>query len=692
MNYEIDRGIIKTKEGIPELPRWFCDDLVAFQVDRFGISGAEYFNQTTKGDVRVFIADMFGGIRFFLEDMGVNYPQNLKNTTILPFGFQAEWKYGNHTFRYEQRAVNNCLCISITPEKMEKDLKFVMEFYDGLCLITRKDGDFRFLNRGVERKWQEWKFEEGFLKGGYNEDGKETQICIGTNLGNHYQKREIGVEKKYIIKSYVLEEKKRYEIVIAFDTSSENAYKRAIQTLNCSGKYTQAQDSRYQKVIDRAPVLKSPYESLNNFFALAPLYHESCKVLSVPGAVRAKTEHYWVWGWDGMSSCFTYTYWGDADFIPEVLQMYQDTADSEKGFAHCFHRDMTHRETSMIAAQGFYINLLYQHFINDGNISPYYEFARKLFYMIKSTEVADLGLCEGYSLMPDFREVIDETGHDLSSFNNSSLYCAVCAMKILAQHMQDGEAESDAAGMIERMENNFERLLFDHEKGWFYTSADSKTLEPRKVYCANSIKWDNQFCAKLVKGKESKILEFFEKNFVCEPGLRPLPVWGKGYDADSNQAHCWWPSNGEIYSRLVNAENRKDLIDKWIGWISHWTDKLMCPEGIDCYMNISDVPADSFNSINGAWQAYSMRAWYEAAVHSVVGVDIDAEGLNFYPYDGEEMSLEGMHYGDKILDIYLKGSGRKIRQIVLNGKIVRENCKITKDMLEKRNTIEVVRC
>ena len=57
-------------------------------------------------------------------------------------------------------------------------------------------------------------------------------------------------------------------------------------------------------------------------------------------------------------------------------------------------------------------------------------------------------------------------------------------MKILAQHMQDGEAEGDAAGMIERMENNFERLLFDHEKGWFYTSADSQTLEPRKVYCA----------------------------------------------------------------------------------------------------------------------------------------------------------------------------------------------------------------
>lgn len=125
------------------------------------------------------------------------------------------------------------------------------------------------------------------------------------------------------------------------------------------------------------PVLESPYPELNNFFALAPLYHESCKVQSEPGAIRAKTEHYWVWGWDGMSSSFAYAYWDDVDFMAKMLKLYQQSADPEKGIGHWFARDMSHIETSPIPAQGFYISLLYQFYLNGGDITPYYDFAKR---------------------------------------------------------------------------------------------------------------------------------------------------------------------------------------------------------------------------------------------------------------------------------------------------------------------------
>ena len=182
------------------------------------------------------------------------------------------------------------------------------------------------------------------------------------------------------------------------------------------------------------------------------------------------------------------------------------------------------------------------------------------------------------------------------------------------------------------------------------------------------------------------------KDFVCSPGLRPFPVWGIAYDADSNQAHSYWPAHSETYTRLVNIENRNDLMEQFIGWVSYWTDLLTCPEGINCYVDTLTPEADDYNSLNGAWQAYSMRAWYEAIVHNVVGVEIDLDGLTFHPYSGAEMSLEGLHYREKIIDIHMKGSGQGIKQITVNGQVIRNADKVSNDILDAKNVIIVERC
>ena len=605
----------------------------------------------------------------------------------MPYGFCGEWHHKNYVFAYEQRIINNCIFICLKPNcEFEDDLRVSAEFYDNWSLITRSDGDNRYRS-GVERIWRGWSFDGKYLKNSYSENNNETHIAMGSAGDLKYINRSIG-NPKHILSA---ECRGEYIFAIAFDISDEKAEKRLKDTLNNYGSYINMQNERYKKVMDNMPVLESPYKSLNNFFALAPLYHESCKVQSVKGAVRAKTEHYWVWGWDGMSSSFAYAYWGDADFIAELLEMYKETADPEKGIGHWFARDMSHIETSMIPAQGFYISLLYQYYLNGGDISPYYEFAKKIFGIIAETECNGIGLCEGYSLVPDFRETILENGHDLSAFNNSSLYCAVCAMTLLSKKMGDASTERQASELAKRIKENFGKILFDEEKGFFAASADSNTLERREVYMSPSIKWDNLYCYDLVKENQKQIVEFFENNFICECGIVFTPTWDKAYDADANQLHCYWPSNGECYTRLINFENRKDLIEKVIAWISCWTDILMCPEGIDCYDNINEPKPDGWNAVNGTWQAYSMRAWYEAAVHSIVGVDFDQDGMNIYPYDGEEMTLKNLHFAGKTFDLYMKGSGCNIKKIVLNGKAIKPVGRIAIDEFDSHNTVEIVR-
>lgn len=421
MEHQVREGKIISEKGIPHLPRWFCDDRVAMEVDKHGISKVEYFNKTTRGQEKVFVDDMWGGMRFFIERNGYHYGQNLTHCELTPYGFRGVWEYEGFLFDYDQRVINDSVFVAITPQRdIPADIRFAAEHYDAWRLITRRDGDVRYTS-GVERVWGQWEFDGCLQSIQYQEGTGFTGVAIGSNAPIDYVHRPIGFQK-HILTIGPMCAGQTYLFVMAFDESQEKARQRAAQTLAGYETYIEKQEQRYRRVYENSPVLESGNQSLNNFFALAPLYHESCKVPSVPGAVRAKTEHYWVWGWDGMSSSFAYAYWGDGDYIPQMLERYMVSADPEKGIGHKFARDMSHIETSMIPAQGFYISLLYQHHLNGGDIMPYYAFAKRIYQLILSTEVKGTGLCRGYSLVPDFRETILENGNDLSAFNNSSSY------------------------------------------------------------------------------------------------------------------------------------------------------------------------------------------------------------------------------------------------------------------------------
>ena len=691
MSYTIEKGKIKSENSVPYLPRWFCDDLVTFEIDKFGISKAEYFNRKTNGSEKIFIDDMWGGMRFYIEENGYNRKQNLKDCEIMPYGYNAEWHYKESIFEYEQRVLNNTICTVIKPVELKnKNLKFAAEFYDSWRFIPFKHGDFRYIDK-AERVWNDWTYENNELNTFCVEgDINGTYVTIKCKKKCTYMKRALGFTKN-IIRTNEMELGEEIIIAIAFDDSKEGAEERAEYTVKNYKKLSEKQNKRYDKIMNSSPILESPYTSLNNFFKLAPLYHESCKIPSVPGGLHAKTEHYWIWGWDGMTSSFAYAYWGDVDFINDMLRMYMDTADKNGVIGHWFARDMSHIEPSPIPAQGFYLSLLYQYHLNGGDISEYYGFAKSIFETIAKSEACGIGLCRGYSLIPDFRETILENGNDLSAFNNSSLYCAVCAMKELAETQGDIKMQCKAAELAEKMKVNFPRILFDEEKGFFVSSADAVTLEKRKVFMSPSIKWDNLFCRDLITGKQKQLLEFFEKNFVCECGIMYAPVWGVGYDEDANQMHCYWPANSECFARLANFENRKDLIEKLISWVECWTDILMCPEGIDCYDNVNEPKPDAWNSENGTWQAYSLRAWYEVIVHSVVGIDFAGNGMNIYPYSGEEMNLKNLHYNRKVFDIYMKGSGTNVNEVILNGKSLGSVRNIPMNSFKDINSVEIIR-
>jgi len=162
-------------------------------------------------------------------------------------------------------------------------------------------------------------------------------------------------------------------------------------------------------------------------------------------------------------------------------------------------------------------------------------------------------------------------------------------------------------------------------------------------------------------------MNFIEKNLISNVGLREVPLWNESFDGDGNQLHCWFTANTQFFIRTANENNRADLLDKFRGWVEYWTSQLTCPEAINYYAENSKPERERWNSMPGVWQMFGIKEWYLSVIHGIVGVDAGPGGITFYPYDGDEMELKGFHCLGKQFDIAMKGSGKYISEIDVNG-------------------------
>ena len=248
-----------------------------------------------------------------------------------------------------------------------------------------------------------------------------------------------------------------------------------------------------------------------------------------------------------MTSNESSIYWGDSELVRDMLDCMEKYADS-KGVAHAFTRAMVNCDPAAPPAQGMYITLLDHYRVSGGAYQKHNEFAKRIFKMIADTEVRETGLCKGTSLYPDFRDLIHETGNDISCFNNTVSYCAIRSMEALARDMKDSETEQRAKALGDRMQSNFQDVMFNKKFGFFDSSVEADTYEQRGVPSNNNIKWENNYCKDLIKGKEAECLKFYQDNLICEAGIRPMPTWSDCWDIDSNQLHCWWTVMSEFYT------------------------------------------------------------------------------------------------------------------------------------------------
>ncbi len=714
MKTTIKNGAVCTKKGFPVSPFWICDKRLAFSYDESGINRVEYFLSTAKDSNRiVFKRGIFDCFRISIAKKGKRYSPEYQNVHIHPYGMEADWFVEGAFYAVGVYAVDGNMVFTLDGEE---DCDFRLTFFENTQLIPAFNGDLESRDYDLNRKWKAWEVNGNALYGGFEETKKEEvqqkldveesvlNDALYERVSSVKQELRLGIispqgavfsrSKLNVRREITVAHKKRSIIAVVFSADNEDIVEKTQAYVKQVEKSLVAQRERYKALVNRLPIVKTPYKGINDFCKIAPLYHESLKG-DIAGAVRAKTTHYWYWGWDSMiANKGTLACWKDTETVKSMLYLYKESAHPEKGIGHWFRFDNSIKQYMALAAQGFYISLFgdYIDYTQDmDTLKEIYPFAKRIFERILSTESKVKGLFIGSSLFPDFPECLHETGRDLSLFNNTVAYNAVRQMEVLASLYGDTQTAQIAKETAKATEENLFPLFYDERQGYFVMSVDADTLEKRDCYSICGYFWDSRYHEDLLGKYADKCMRFVKEYGVGKLAFRSYPLFDSTYDSDANQLHTTWGAVEEVILRLAKYADESKIIEQWIKKVGLWTDNLTCPEGDSYEFETTEVVFDRWNSEPGTWQAYTIRKWYELAIGVVCGITIDIGGIEFsVPHC--TYSIGNIWVKDYELFIKTQGEGEHVSAIKLNGKLIQGTQKIPVDNLlkDKKNQITLM--
>ena len=326
MNYFLKDRKVFSKKGIPNNSIYFCDGRLAFSFDDQGIKEIRYFMPFSKSpNPLLFKRKIFDCFRCYAEKDGLRYTPDLTNVTIYPFGLSSDWNIEGKIFKLMIYAVNECVFFLFDGDET---YDFAVSFYEETQVLTHADSDFETFDYGLKRTWESWRQAEEGWETRVTEEGEDKKFTLKIKLlgGNISRVIKSKVNSRYTV--YTKGDGRFIAIIFGEDTDKflirENEVKDNYR------KLIEKQLNRYTNVISHIPQLYCDEGGIENFVALAPLYHESLKPLDVSGCVRAQTARYWVWGWDTMVSNDSTLLFDNPKYIKCMLDYFEEVADTEK--------------------------------------------------------------------------------------------------------------------------------------------------------------------------------------------------------------------------------------------------------------------------------------------------------------------------------------------------------------------------
>ncbi len=449
------------------------------------------------------------------------------------------------------------------------------------------------------------------------------------------------------------------------------------------------QEARFAAVESTSPVLDSPRPGLAQFFDQTPSYLEAVKVHDIPGAIRARDVHYWVWGWDSWIYGRAHLYAGDTKFVKDMIRLHAAQATQKYGLIHSFNRQMNIGIRTPWPAQGMFISLVYDYLAFTGDkalVEEVFPLLKSIATRILDLEDTETGIPIEWALFPDNPEQVGQTGNDLTAFNTGFWYGALCGMDHLAGVMNDPIAERCRTAAV-RIEKNFLRVFQDPETGTLVDSVDVESRETRRCFPLWAHTWAYQFERDIVPADSTDaIAAFVDKHQVTkEMGNLILPLWDSHW-GQNIQFGCWWSFFDAMVLRILCASGKTAAVNRWFDCVEHCMTYHYVPEGAHAY----DAVEEPYPDMPGSWFTAGAKAWYVGLIESLVGVRVDAGGLTVDPADLPPTGITGLRWGSRSFSVMTTGAGPYIECLQVDGRRIDGTHKLPAGAAEFE-TLEIMR-
>jgi hypothetical protein len=694
------------KSGIELSQVCFSGGRVAASIaNHGGLTHVDYFGEQRLGESRLFNGHAISAwTQLFRLCLGIGdnlYYLTFANTEFFPFGYTSHFTAEGVTVRHGLYLLNDALVYRLEVLRNARRRRAISAVLFQMNSATRVDKSTRIWT-GFEAISPDNLWEATVI----DQHTKPSKAQGNFGLNKTFPTEQVMRSETYV--AVTSDRALRFENLNHFKNTLRSArFSREATFCVVLGHTDQTRfHQRAQSLRKSAPAevdkllagyresLKKPAISFSNpavqsCVANTRAMLNAAKPKDIPGGLRGANNGYWIWAWDSFVYSHTYLLLRDDAFPAEMLEFYKRHSDPEIGIAHAFTLDQKPFLPMADNAQSLYAILLYDVYLFTGNnhiLRTYFGFALELVNRAGREEVGKTGLVRGSSLYPDAVDTLGETGDDISAINNSIYYQALRAMEVLARELDSTNIADDLRQRADRLQGNFE-LLYDNEKGFFYTSISASDFKPREFYGGHAVFWVTSFARDLVAPHAAPIARFIKKNLLMPHGYRLMPKWDQGYMRDGNNNGYYDPYMDRFYLETMKLAVDGKEIARFSDDVAWFWNQLTVPEAMGAEMENHGLTVDD----PGKQQPFSMRVWCSIFFSTLAGLELDCDGLNFSACDAGPIGIRGLLVRGHTVDLKVTGRGWQIDKLLLDGKPVAAPFLVPFTSLKKHSRIEVHR-
>ena len=441
------------------------------------------------------------------------------------------------------------------------------------------------------------------------------------------------------------------------------------------------QRRRYQTISESVPHLTlAEYPGIAEFFQRVPQIVESARVTDYGMTRACPGTYYWIWAWDNMVTAMAQCRWGDLTNLRRVIDFIRQHRTDDGAIPGRWTRHLQPMDSRGFGGHDFLFSelvmILYAETQDRNELLANYPVMARAFNELAG-RCRENGLFPGIGMYPDLPHKMGRDENYFTAIDSGAWYGFCRNLEKIALLLNDQSLAQQAADLADRVETHFLAVFWDENREFLCDSCNPETMEKIRSYPLFSLLLlESPFGYSLLHNRMQAMSRFLTGQLLCPAGISLTPVWDVNHHTEPAMA-AWYPHWDLPAVKTWTFTQDQESLQKWLTIVEHCYQTLgYCPE----FLALETPAAEFWQHHGAAWNLNCSTGWYQALIHSLIGIETDIGGITCHPafalHGRQRAAVKNLCYRGAKWDIETTGCGRFISRLVVDNVPVQGTLKI----------------